>query len=118
MSANIINTIRTKTIAVGAASFLVLGGALSVGATNPAAAAPLGANAIALSEAAPGQVIQVGKKRWKKWRRHGHRHHHHHHGWGKRAIAGLALGIIGASIASHHYPHWGYHRHHRYCGHW
>jgi hypothetical protein len=92
----ITNTVRTRTIALGAASFIAIGGALALGA-SPAAAAPLGANAIALNEAAPAHVIDV--------RRRG-RHHHHHHGWhggwGKYAAAGLALGFLGGAFA----PHW------------
>jgi hypothetical protein len=102
MGTNIRQTLRTKTIAMGTASIIALAGMVS-----PVAAAPLGANAIVLSEAAPSQVIEVGKKRgkWKKWSRHGHRHGHRHRGhdwddWGKYAIAGLALGIIGS--------HWGH----------
>lgn len=118
MSANITNTVRTKTIAIGAASFLALGGALTLGATSPASAAPIGANAIALNEAAPANVIDVRRRG-----RRGHRWHGHRHGggWGRHAVAGLALGIIGAGVASHYYGgypygygHYGYYPRHRY----
>ena len=112
------NTLRKKSIALGTASIVALGGALALGATSSASAASIGSSALALKEAAPSNVVDVRKRRrgWKRgWRghRHGHRRGH--------AIAGLALGIIGAGIASHYYGgypygygHYGYYPRHRY----
>jgi hypothetical protein len=87
----ITNKLRSRTIAIAAASCLAVAGALALG-TSPAAAAPISTNAIAVNDAAPGNVIDV--------RRRG-RHHGH---WGKYAAAGFALGFLGGAFA----PHWGY----------
>lgn len=118
MSTDIMSTVRKKSIALSAASIIALGGAFALSATNPASAAPIGLNALALTEAAPSNVVDVRKRRGRSFRGHrgfrghrawrGHRHH------GGHAIAGLALGIIGAGIASSYYPYgYGYGP---YCG--
>ena len=121
MSTDIMGTVRKKTIALGAASVIALGGALALGATNPASAAPIGANALALKEAAPSNVVDVRKRRGRRGHWGGHRRWRGHSGWrGHRrghAIAGLALGIIGAGIASNYYGYpygYGYYPRHRY----
>jgi hypothetical protein len=92
----ITNKPGSRMIALGAASCLAVAGALALGA-SPAASAPLGANVIALKEAAPGYVVDV--------------HRRGHRSWGKYAVAGLALGFLGGALAPHwwgghsHYPH-------------
>lgn len=119
MSIDITNTLRKKTVALGAASVIALAGALALGATNSASAAPIGSNALALKEAAPSNVEDVRRRGRGGWHRghRGWRGHRGHRGWrGNHAVAGLALGIIGAGVASHywgHYPY-GYYPHHRY----
>lgn len=86
--------VRKKSLAIGVAAALSLGGAFALGATAPTHAAPLSVNALALTEAAPENVTEV-RRRWRR-SRSGH------------AIAGLALGIIGTAIAAHQYDR--YHR--------
>lgn len=101
-----------KPIAVGVAAAIALSGAFAFGTAVPVSAAPLSISQTAVKEAAPDNVIDVGRR---------HRHWHGH------AIAGLALGIIGAAIAHRHYKrhhrhyyyyhphayHYGFHHHHR-----
>jgi hypothetical protein len=74
-----------KSLAIAIAATITLGGAFALGATSPSQAAPLSVNAMALKDAAPGNVIDV--------RRRGRRY------YGGHAVAGLALGVIGAVIA-------------------
>ena len=106
--------IRSKTartpLALGAAAAISLAGTLALGVATPADAAPLSISQTAVKEAAPDNVIDVGRRRY----RSGH------------AIAGLALGIIGTALAykhyrdhhrhHHHYYHGGYYPHHGYRG--
>jgi hypothetical protein len=87
---------------MGVAAAISLSGAFALGATGPAQAAPLSVNALALKEAAPENVVDVRR------RRH----------YGGHAVAGLALGIIGAVIAHQAYKDSRrYHRHHYYQPH-
>ena len=72
-----------RSLAIGVAAAISLGGAFALGATSPSQAAPLSVNALALKEAAPENVIDVHRRRY-------YRNH---------AVAGLALGVIGAVIA-------------------
>jgi hypothetical protein len=89
-----------RSLAIGVAASIAFGGAFAVGATSPAQAAPLSINAIALKDAAPGNVIDVHKR----YRR-----------YGGHAVAGLALGVIGAVIAHQAYKDSRrYRRHHYY----
>jgi hypothetical protein len=90
------STVRKKSLAIGVAAALSLGGAFALGATAPTHAAPLSVNALALKEAAPENVTEV-RRRWRRHRR-------------GAAVAGLALGIIGAAVAAQHYDR--YHRRH------
>jgi hypothetical protein len=80
-----------KPIAVALAGAIALGGGIAA-MPGAASAAPLISNQLAVKEAAPSDVIDV-----RRWRRHR-----------GAAIAGLALGVIGAIIA-----HDAYRRHHR-----
>lgn len=86
-----------KPVVAAVATAIALGGAFALGSTAPASAAPLAVSHTAVKEAAPDNVIDVR-------RRHRHRHWH-----GGHAVAGLALGVIGAAIA-----HKAYRRHHRH----
>jgi hypothetical protein len=83
-----------KPIAVGIAAVIALSGAFALGTTAPVNAAPLSISQTAVKEAAPDNVIDVRRRRY----RSGH------------AIAGLALGIIGTALAYKY--HRDYHRHH------
>lgn len=98
---------------MGVAAAIALSGAFALGTTAPASAAPLSISQTAVKEAAPDNVIDVRRR---------HRH------YGGHAVAGLALGIIGAAIAHrhykrhhrrhyHYYPHYGYHHHHHHRWH-
>jgi len=117
------NTLRKKSIALGTASIVALGGALALGATSSASAAPIGSSVLALKEAAPSNVVDV-RRRGRRGHWGGHRRWRGHSGWrGHRrgyALGGLALGIIGAGIASSYYGypygygHYGYYPRHRY----
>lgn len=95
-----------KPVAAAVAAVVALGGAFALGSTTPVNAAPFAISQTAVKEAAPDNVIDVRRR---------HRH------YGGHAVAGLALGIIGAAIAHkayrrhhrHHYHH-GYHPHYYY----
>jgi hypothetical protein len=83
---------------------VALSGALLVGSTAAASAAPLSpATATGAQTRVPDGITNV---RWRGhhhhgWGRHGHWHHRHYgYGWGP-AIGGLAAGaIIGSAIAN------------------
>ena len=77
-----------KPLAIGVAAAISLGSIFSVGVSSPAVAAPVNSSTLALKEAAPDNVIDVHRR----WRRHR-----------GAAVAGLALGIIGAIIAREAY---------------
>jgi hypothetical protein len=62
------STVRKKSLAIGVAAALSLGGAFALGATAPTQAAPLSVNALALKEAAPENVTEV-RRRWRRHRR-------------------------------------------------
>jgi hypothetical protein len=94
------STMTKRSLAIGVAATIALGGAFALGATSPVQAAPLSVNAIALKDAAPANVIDV--------RRRSRRH------YGGHAIAGLALGVIGAVIAHQAYKDHRRHRRHHY----
>ena len=94
------STVRKKSLAIGVAAALSLGGAFALGATAPTQAAPLSVNALALKEAAPENVTEV-RRRWRRHRR-------------GAAVAGLALGIIGAAVAAHQYDRYYRKRHRRH----
>lgn len=95
------STMTKRSLAIGVAAAISLGGAFALGATGPAQAAPLSVNAMALKEAAPENVVDVRRR----WRRHRSGH----------AFAGLALGVIGAVIAHQAYrDSRRYRRHHYY----
>jgi hypothetical protein len=85
-----------KPIAAGLTAAIALGAALAPGGT--ANAAPLSASSQAVKNAAPSDVIDVRRYRG--------------YGWGGgAAVAGLALGIMGAAIAARRYdygPYYGY----------
>jgi hypothetical protein len=89
------NSNARKPVAIGIAAAIALSGAFALGTTAPASAAPFSVSQAAVKEAAPENVIDVRRR---------HRHWH-----GGHAVAGLALGIIGAAIA-----HKAYRRHHRH----
>jgi hypothetical protein len=97
-------TIRArKPVAVAVAAAIALSGAFALGSTATVNAAPLSVSQTAVKEAAPDNVTNV------------HRRHRH---YGGHAVAGLALGIIGAAIAHkayrrhhRHHHHYGYHPH-------
>jgi hypothetical protein len=80
-----------RSLAMGVAAAISLGGAFALGATGPAQAAPLSVNALALKEAAPENVVDVHRRSRRSRRYGGH------------AFAGLALGVIGAVIAHQAY---------------
>ena len=82
------STMTNRSLAIGVAAAISLGGAFALGATSPAQAAPLSVNALALKEAAPENVIDV---------------HRRSRRYGGHAFAGLALGVIGAVIAHQAY---------------
>jgi len=94
MSTASMNMKAHKPLALGVAAAIALGGAFALGATAPAGAAPISVSQSAVKEAVPDNVIDV-RRRYR-----GHR--------GGHAVAGLALGIIGAAIAAHQYDR--YHR--------
>jgi hypothetical protein len=95
----IMSTMTNRSLAIGVAAAISLGGAVALGATGPAQAAPLSVNALALKEAAPENVVDVRRRRY----------------YGGHAVAGLALGIIGAVIAHQAYKDSRrYRRHHYY----
>ena len=88
-----------RSLAIGVAAAISLGSAFAIGAANPSQAAPLSVNALALKEAAPENVIDVHRRRYR----------------GSHAFAGLALGVIGAVIAHKAYKDSRrYRRHHYY----
>jgi len=115
------------TLAIG------LAGALAAAAATPSFAAPVALSTAQLSTEAPSATIDVR-----------YRHHYYRYGPGA-AIAGLALGIIGAAAAHAYYddgpyyyapsygyydygyapygyayapaPYWGWHHHHHWH-HW
>ena len=89
-----INNRARKPAAVSVAAAIALTSVFALGSTAPVNAAPLSISQTAVKEAAPDNVIDVRRR---------HRH------YGGHAIAGLALGIIGAAIA-----HQAYKRHHRH----
>jgi hypothetical protein len=89
-----------RSLAIAVAATMTLSGAFALGATSPTQAAPLSVNAAALTDAVPENVIDV--------RRRGRRH------YGGHAIAGLALGVIGAVIAHQAYKDHRRHRRHHY----
>jgi hypothetical protein len=95
------NTINTacKPVAMGVAAVIALSGAFTVGTTASVSAAPLSIGQTVVRDAVPDNVTNV------------HRRHRH---YGGHAVAGLALGIIGAAIAHKAYKR--YHRHHHYYG--
>jgi hypothetical protein len=82
-----------KSIAIGLAGAIALGGGLAAGT---ATAAPLAGNQLAVKEAAPGDVVDVHYRR-------------HRNG---AAFAALAIGVIGAVIAHQEYKR--YRKRHRY----
>jgi hypothetical protein len=88
-----------KPVAIGLAAAIALGSVFVPGTTGTANAAPLSTNAQALKEAAPSDVIDV-----RRWRRHR----------SGAAIAGLALGIIGAAVLAREYDR----RHRRHYDHY
>jgi hypothetical protein len=85
--------IRKTPVAIALSAAIALG---SFGTSGVATAAPLATNAQALKEAAPSDVVDV-----RRWRRHR-----------GAAVAGLALGIIGAAIVAREYDR----RHREYYG--
>jgi hypothetical protein len=91
-----------RPVAVAVAAAIALSGAFALGSTASVNAAPFSVSQAAVKEAAPDNVTNV------------HRRHRH---YGGHAVAGLALGIIGAAIAhkayKRHYRHhhYGYHPH-------
>ena len=84
-----------KTIAIGLAAAITLGGGLAAGS---ASAAPLAGNQLAVKEAVSSDVIDV-------------RHRRHRNG---AAFAALAIGVIGAVIAHQEYKR--YRKRHYYHG--
>ena len=96
--------LSSKPIAAGLTVAITLGAALAPGGT--ANAALLSSNALAVKDAVPNNVIDV------------HRRYYRGYGWGGgAAVAGLALGFMGAAIASRHYgygPYYGYGPHYGY----
>jgi hypothetical protein len=94
------STMTNRSLAMGVAAAISLGGSFALGATGPAQAAPLSVNALALKEAAPKNVVDV---------------HRRSRRYGGHAFAGLALGVIGAVIAHQAYKDSRrYRRHHYY----
>jgi hypothetical protein len=87
------STMTNKPLAVGVAAVFAIAGALALGASAPAQSAPMFGNPLAVKEAAPSQVEEVRRRRWR-------RHSGHF-------FAGLALGAIGAHVFHHGYA---YHR--------
>jgi len=87
-----------RSLAIGVAAAISLSSAFAIGAANPSQAAPLSVNALALKEAAPENVIDVHRRRYR----------------GSHAFAGLALGVIGAVIAHKAYKDSRRHRRHYY----
>jgi len=83
-----------KMLATGLVAAIALGANFVGGATGTASAAPLSINSPSLKEAVPNDVIDV-RRRW--YRGYG----------GGAAVAGLALGIMGAAIAARQYDRYG-----------
>jgi len=85
-----------KPIATGLVVAIALGATLAPGVNGTANAAPLSINSPALKEAVPDNVIDVRRYRG--------------YGWGGgAAVAGLALGFMGAAIAARQYDrYYGY----------
>ena len=85
--------LSNKPIAAGLTAAVALGAVLVPGGSS--SAAPLSTSSQAVKEAVPNDVIDVRRYRG--------------YGWGGgAAVAGLALGIMGAAIASRRYdPYYG-----------
>jgi hypothetical protein len=85
-------SLRITALALGIAGMVLA-------ASQPAASAPVATNTAALKAAAPDATIDVRYRGY----RYGYRH-----GWAGPAVAGLALGIIGAGIATATAPRYYY----------
>ncbi len=94
--------LSNKSIATGLTAVLALGAAAAPGGI--ASAAPLSTSSHAMKQAVPNDVIDVRRYRG--------------YGWGGgAAFAGLALGVMGAAIASRRYgPYYGPHYGPYYAG--
>jgi len=88
--------ITQKSLALGLVGAVTLGGTFAPAVTGTANAAPLSSTPLAVKEALASDVINV-----RRWRGYGY--------GGGAVFAGVALGVLGAAIASRSYyrPYYG-----------